>query len=161
MDTATIGALSAVLGSLVGGTATAATSWMSQRALNQSKQIKDEMKRREALYGDFISECAKLAMDALAHSLEKPETLLPAYALLNRIRLCASPTVLAEAENVLKHITEQYFAKNLPVEHIRHFALSQERDPLEAFGRHCRAELKAMRAGRSPHTQSDRTATFR
>ena len=106
MDTATIGALSAVLGSLVGGTATAATSWMSQRALNRSKQIKDEMRRREVLYGEFISECAKLAVDALAHSLEKPETLLPAYALLNRIRLCASPAVLAEAENVLKRVTE-------------------------------------------------------
>ncbi len=58
-------------------------------------------------------------MDALAHSLEKPETLLPAYALLNRIRLCASPAVLAEAENVLRRVTEQYFAKNLPVEQIR------------------------------------------
>ena len=147
MDTATISALSAVLGSLVGGTATAATAWMSQRALNRSKQIKDEMKSREALYGEFISECAKLAVDALAHSLEKPETLLPAYALLNRIRLCASPAVLAEAENVLRRVTEQYFAKNLPVEQIRHLALSEDGDPLEALGQACRAELKAMRAG--------------
>ena len=147
MDTATIGALSAVLGSLVGGTATAATSWMSQRALNRSKQIKDEMRRRETLYGEFIGECAKLAVDALAHSLEKPETLLPAYALLNRIRLCASPDVLAEAENVLKRVTEQYFAKNLPVEQIRHLALSMHGDPLEAFGHACRAELKSIIAG--------------
>jgi hypothetical protein len=147
MDTATISALSAVLGSLVGGTATAATSWMSQRALNRSNQIKDEMKRREALYGEFISECAKLAVDALAHSLEKPETLLPAYALLNRIRLCAAPAVLAEAENVLRRVTEQYFAKNLPVEQIHHLALSRDSDPLEAFGQAGRAELKAMRAG--------------
>jgi hypothetical protein len=147
MDTATIGALSAVLGSLVGGTATATTSWMSQRALNRSKQIKDDTRRREALYGDFISECAKLAVDALAHSLEKPETLLPAYALLNRIRLCASPDVLAEAENVLKRVTEQYFATNLPVEQIRHLARSKDGDPLEALGQACRAELKAMRAG--------------
>jgi hypothetical protein len=147
MDTATIGALSAVLGSVVGGTATAATSWMSQRALNRSKQIKDEVRRREALYGEFITECAKLAVDALAHSLEKPETLLPAYALLNRIRLCASPAVLAEAENVLRRVTEQYFAKNLPVEQIRDLALSKDGDPLGAFGQACRAELEAMRAG--------------
>ena len=147
MDTATIGALSAVLGSLVGGTATAATTWMSQRALNRSKQVKDEVRRREVLYGEFIGECAKLAVDSLVHSLEKPETLLPAYALLNRIRLCASPAVLAEAENVLKRVTEQYFAKNLPVEQIRHLALSNHGDPLEAFGQACRAELKATRAG--------------
>lgn len=147
MEMATIGALSAVLGSLVGGTATAVTSWMSQRALNRSKQIKDEMKRREALYGEFISECAKLAVDALAHSLEKPEKLLTAYALLNRIRLCASPAVLAEAENVLRRVTEQYFAKNLPMDQIHHLALSRDSDPLEALGQACRAELKAMRAG--------------
>ena len=147
MDTATISALSAVLGSLVGGTATAATTWMAQRALNRSKQIKDEMRRREALYGEFISECSRLAVDALAHSLEKPETLLPAYALLNRIRLCASPAVLAEAENVLRRVTEQYFAKNLPVEQIRDLALSRDGDPLETFGKACRAELEAMRAG--------------
>ena len=147
MDTATISALSAVLGSLVGGTATAATTWMAQRALNRSKQIKDEMRRREALYSEFISECSRLAVDALSHSLEKPETLLPAYALLNRIRLCASPAVLAEAENVLKRVTEQYFAKNLPMEQIRQFAFSRHGDPLEAFGQACRTELESMRAG--------------
>jgi len=147
MDTATISALAAVLGSLVGATATAATTWMAQRALSRSKQIKDEMRRREALYGEFISECSRLAVDALAHSLEKAETLLPAYALLNRIRLCASPAVLAEAENVLRRVTEQYFAKNLPVEQIRHLALSRDGDPLETFGKACRAELEAMRAG--------------
>jgi len=147
MDTATIGALSAVLGSLVGGTATAATTWMSQRALNRSKQVKDEVRRREGLYGEFIGECAKLAVDSLVHSLERPETLLPAYALLNRIRLCASTEVLAEAENVLKRVTEQYFAKNLPMEQIRQFAFSRHGDPLEAFGQACRAELTAMRAG--------------
>ena len=105
------------------------------------------MRRRELLYGEFISECAKLAVDALAHSLEKPETLLPAYALLNRIRLCASPAVLAQAEKVLRRITEQYFAKNLPVEQIRTLALSEGGDPLEAFGQTCRAELKALREG--------------
>jgi len=147
MDTATISALSAVLGSLVGGTATAATTWMSQRALNRSKQVKDEVRRREVLYGEFIGECAKLAVDSLVHSLERPETLLPAYALLNRIRLCASTEVLAEAENVLKRVTEQYFAKNLPMEQIRQFAFSRHGDPLEAFGQTCRAELEAVRAG--------------
>ena len=39
-------------------------------------------------------------MDAFTHTLEKPETLLRAYALINRIRLCASPTVLHEAERL-------------------------------------------------------------
>jgi hypothetical protein len=44
---------------------------------------------------------------------------LPVYDLLNRIRLCASDAVLAEAELMLKRITEQYYSPNLSVEEIR------------------------------------------
>ena len=66
--------------------------------------MRAEFRKREALYGEFIAECSKLLIDAMTHSLDKPETLLNAYALLNRIRLCASPAVLAEAEHlVLAH----------------------------------------------------------
>jgi hypothetical protein len=43
----------------------------------------------------------RLLVDALTHTLEKPEILLPGYALLNRIRLCASPAVLARGERLL------------------------------------------------------------
>jgi hypothetical protein len=51
--------------------------------------------------------------------LDKPETLLSVYELLNRIRLSASDAVLAEAERVLRHITEQYFTPNLSVDDMR------------------------------------------
>jgi hypothetical protein len=80
--------------------------------------------------------------------LEKPETLLPAYELLNRIRLCASDAVLAEAEHVLQRITEQYFSPNLSVEDIRALVRSggAHADPLKQFGEACRYELKAIRA---------------
>ena len=147
MDTALVGAMSAVLGSLVGGSASVATTWIAQKTLSRRELAREEINKREALYGEFIGECAKLAVDSLVHSLEKPETLLPAYALLNRIRLCASTAVLAEAENVLKRVTEQYFATNLPMEQIRQFAFSRHGDPLEAFGQACRTELEAVRAG--------------
>jgi hypothetical protein len=69
------------------------------------------MSKRETLYGEFIGECSRLLVDALTHTLEKPETLLPGYALLNRIRLCASPAVLAEGERLLRRITDQYFSQ--------------------------------------------------
>ena len=54
-------------------------------------------------------------MHAFGHTLDKPETLLPLYALINRIRRSASPAVLAEAERMLRRITEQYFSRNLTV----------------------------------------------
>ena len=146
MDTPAVIALSSVLGSLVGGSVTATTTWIVQKTLNKRELIREEIRKREALYGDFIGVCAKLLMDAFTHTLEKPETLLPAYELINRIRLSSSKAVLAEAEQLLRRITEQYFSNNLTVEEMRALASLEEADPLKAFGEACRAELKSMRA---------------
>jgi len=147
MDTALISAMSAVLGSLVGGSASVATTWMAQKTMSKRELAREELRKREALYGEFIGECARLFMDAITHELEKPETLLPVFALINRIRLCASRKVLAEAERLLGRLTDQYFANNLTVEQLRQLAHTGEADPLSAFGEACRAELKALRAG--------------
>jgi hypothetical protein len=145
MDIAWVGALAGVLGSVVGGSASIATAWLTQRSQNVRELVRDEMHKREALYGEFVGECAKLLMDAFTHTLEKPETLLRAYALINRIRLCASPAVLNEAERLMVRITDQYFASNLTVEELRRVARSEEADPMQPFGEACRAELGSMR----------------
>jgi len=113
MDGAIVPAMAGVLGSLVGGSATVATAWITQKAVNRRELTQLEMRKRETLYGDFIGECAKLWMDAFTHTLDAPEKLLPLYAMLNRIRLSASQPVLVEAERLLTRITDQYFAKNL------------------------------------------------
>jgi len=147
MDTALLSALSAVLGSLVGGSASVATTWMAQKTLNRREVLREELRKREALYGEFIGECAKLFMDAFTHNLEKPESLLPVFALINRVRLCASREVLAEAERVLTRLTDQYFAKNLTVEELRELTHTEQADPLRDFGEACRAELKSLRGG--------------
>jgi hypothetical protein len=147
MDTALVGALSAVLGSLVGGSASVATTWMAQKTLYRRESLRDELRKREALYGEFIGECAKLFVHAFTHNLEKPEDLLPVFALINRIRLCASRPVLTEAERVLRRITDQYFANNLTVEELRQLAHTDQADPLSAFGEACRAELNSLRGG--------------
>ena len=138
--------MSGVLGSLVGGSATVATAWVTQRTVSRRDLIQAEIRKREALYGEFIGECAKLLLDAFGHTLEKPETLLPVYALINRIRLTASRAVLVEAEHLLGRIAEQYFSKNLTVEQMRELARSEDADPLRAFGEACRVELGAIRA---------------
>lgn len=139
-----ITAMSGVLGSLVGGAATFMTAWVSQRTVNRRELVHEEIRKREAIYGEFISECAKLAVDAATHSLQKIDSLLPAYALVNRIRLCGSEDVLIEAERVLWRITDQYFLTNLTVEELRQRAMSDDADPLKAFGKACRVELKSL-----------------
>ena len=146
MDATFLTATSGVLGSFVGASAAVATAWITQHTLSRRELVREEIRKRETLYGEFIAECSRVLIDAFMHTLEKPESLLPVYALINRVRLCASRPVLAQAEQLLKLITQQYFSRNLTVEQLRELALSQDADPLKSFGDACRAEFKAMRA---------------
>ena len=145
IDAPLISVAAGLLGSVIGGSATIGTSWVAHKTLNKRELLRDEIGKREALYGEFIAECAKLLVDAFLHTLEKPETVLPVYALINRIRLLASPAVLAQAEALVARITDQYFSRNLTVDELRHMARSDQADPLRAFGETCRAELESMR----------------
>ena len=145
MDPAIVSAMAAVFGSLVGSSATVATAWITQKTLSKREVIGAEIRTRQTLYGEFIRECSKLVVDSFTHTLDKPETLLPVYEVLNRIRLCASDAVLAEAERLLATITEQYSSRNLSVEEIRKLVQARGPDPLKSFGEACRIELRSMR----------------
>jgi hypothetical protein len=144
MDVTWVSAMAGVLGSLVGGSASFATAWLTQRSQNVRELVRDERHKRESLYGEFVGECAKLLMDAFTHTLENPEKLLQVYALVNRIRLCASPAVLTEAERLMGLITDQYFSVNLTVEDMRRIARTAEADPMRPFGEACREELGSL-----------------
>jgi hypothetical protein len=146
MDTTIITAMAGVLGSLVGGSATVAATWVTQRTLSKRELLRADIRRREALYGEFISECSARIIESFERTLEKPETLLHVYELLNRIRLCASDAVLAQAEATLRFITEQYFSPNLSVGEMRKLVRTGTSDPLKPFGEACRVELKSVRA---------------
>ena len=61
---------------------------------------------RETLYSDFITESARLLVDAAEHSVSDPKNLIPVYALLSRIRLFSSPRVLKAAEELVKLIVD-------------------------------------------------------
>jgi hypothetical protein len=145
MDTTIVTALSGIFGSLLGGSASVATAWVTQRTASRRREFYAELTRRETLYGQFINECSARALDSLQNTLEKSESLLAIYALLNRIRLCATDAVLAEAERALAAISEQYFKPNLSPEQLR--ALIHDganADPLKSFAEACRPELKSM-----------------
>jgi len=146
MDSSFITAMAGVLGSLVGGTSTVAATWVIQRTRSRRKSLDAEIHKREALYGQFISECSRCVVDSFERHLEKPETLLSIYELLNRIRLCSSDSVLREAEQALVAITEQYFGPNLSLDQVREIIRDGGKvDPLRDFAEACRAELKSVR----------------
>ncbi|MGZ8212148.1 MAG: hypothetical protein ACXW2I_10500 [Burkholderiales bacterium] len=150
MDAAVLSAVSAVVGSIIGLSASAATSWVSQRTQSRRQAIGAEIKKREALYAEFITECSRLAIDALDHSLESPDKILNIYALQNRIRLCASESVVAATEQVIAWIGEQYMKENLAPGELRQLVLSafhdpqKRNDPLKPFSETCRRELESL-----------------
>jgi hypothetical protein len=148
MDTAVVGAASAILGSLVGGSASMLTAYMTQRTQARRAGIQAEMHKREVLYTDYIAECSKLALDSMQHSLDSPDTFRSAYALVNRIRLVSTDAVLQAAEAALEEIFERYRGPNLPVEKIRELSsLKSFHDPLQPFSEACRIELRALQRG--------------
>src|ERR1700692_803534 len=81
----------------------------------------------------------------LEHSVSDPKNLIPAYALLSRIRLSSSPNVLAAAEEVVREIIGTYSKPNLTPEQIRVRATNGE-GPLRNFSDICRAELESMQS---------------
>ena len=149
MDPAILTATAAVLGSLAGGSASLATAWMNQKAQGRRAAVQTEIHKREQLYADFITECSKLALDALDHSLDRPETLQQAYTLVSRIRLTSSDAVLAAAEGTFQEILATYRAPNLPIEKLREISLAEVHDPLRAFSEACRDELRLLQRDRT------------
>ena len=149
MDATIISAMAGVLGSFVGASTTIMSAWITQRTNQKRELIRAEIDKREVLYGEFIGECSKLIIDAYGHTLEKPETLLSAYALLNRIRVSSSDAVLMEAERIVRLVAEQYSSPNFSPEDLLEAARSQEADPLKPFAETCRSELKSMRSDAS------------
>lgn len=144
MEITSITALAGLMGSVGGASAAVGTAWITQRSLNKRELLQTEIRKREALYGEFIGECAQLLVDAYTHSLDKPEKLLTAYALINRIRLCATPAVLAQAERLLARIRDQYFCENLTVTQLHELTRSEKADPMKDFGTACRAEFREV-----------------
>ena len=144
MDPAILSASAAVLGSLAGGSASLATAWLSQKTQAKRVSVQVETRKREQLYADFLTECSKLALDALDHTLDRPETLQQAYTLVNRIRLTSSDAVLHAGEAAIQEILARYRAPNIPIEKLRDMSLAEIHDPLRAFSEACRDELKLL-----------------
>jgi hypothetical protein len=115
------------------------------RTTTRRERLKVEIRKREQLYAEFIAECSKLAVDAFTDSLDRPETVMPAYALLYRIRLTSSNAVVDAADGTVRQIAEQYFARNMTVDELRERARSAASNPLQAFSDACRHELGALR----------------
>jgi hypothetical protein len=142
MDPNIITGLAGVLGSVTGASAAIATTWISQKSQTIRERAKWETRQRETLYGDFITEGSRLAVDAWDHSLDRPETLVKRYAALGRIRLVSSDAVLATAEAYCKRIVDDYGKPNRTIGEIFTEIRGEEPDVFKRFSDGCRVELQ-------------------
>jgi hypothetical protein len=143
MNSGLIAACAAIAGSFVGALGSVVGTWITQRHQDRRDLVAKTIIRREALYSDFIEETARMLIDALEHNISDPEKLIPAYALLSRIRLSSSSKVLETAEGLVRTILTTYPLQNLTAEQIQSRAVNGD-DPLREFSDTCRMELDLL-----------------
>ena len=105
-----------------------------------------KLRERESLYKEFITKASCLTINALAHSLERPDQLMAFYGILSCIRLMSGEEVVREGEACCYRIIELYGRPNLTTDHIRAAAEAHDFggiDPLKEFSTACRNELLA------------------
>ena len=147
MDSTIIPAGAAVCGSLVGAAATIVTTWITQRTQTAHTKRGETLRHSETLYGEFITEASRLAVEAFSNSLERPDTFVKLYGITGRIRLVATDPVLAAADASIRQIIDLYAKPNLTVEQIR-LAFERDRlDPIRDFSIACRRALLEISGG--------------
>jgi hypothetical protein len=143
MDAAYISALAALAGSAIGGLTTFATSWTTQQAQARAQRVANEKEKREALFGKFLDEAAKLYADAMQNKREDaPAAMIGIYALTNRIRLSSSARVVERADAITQIIMDAYLSPNMTAQEVRSKWIEQHIDPLRDFTEACREELQ-------------------
>jgi hypothetical protein len=141
MNNAYIPALAALAGSAIGALASFATTWLTQHSQERAQRYAQAMTVREQLYGGFIEEASKLFTDALTHELDDPLKFVALYALVAKLRLFASPSVIANAEQVMRRIVETYNLPNRDYRKPVDIEEQPEQDLLRGFSEACRGDL--------------------
>lgn len=151
MDGGISNGLAAIMGALVGGLASLASTWVSERTRHRRDMLQREISKRETTYSEFIQHASKLYVESATHNLNDDDPNLESelegavslYGIASRIRLFASDRVIKEAEAVLDLILVQFGAENISFDQFREKQLN-DRDPLKAFSVSCRRELQDL-----------------
>jgi hypothetical protein len=144
IDAAILGPVSALLGALLGGSASLCAAIYTQRNQNRLQRIAGEIAKRETVYADFVMNASNLLLNAYVRdeiALGGKEQRL--IGLINRMRLFAPPDVTKGAEAVLRAIVKISLEPGIEVRRLAKEALSESRDPdpLLLFSVICRADL--------------------
>jgi hypothetical protein len=146
MDSTLTSVLAALSGSVIGATTPVLSNFVLQRSVTQRELTNREIAQREELYSEFITKGTACYGKALSQSLDNIDELAAIYALVNRIRLFASSSVLESADAFVRNLVERYGENNMSIEQLMVLAREQHPDPLNDFALKCRAELRKLYA---------------
>ena len=134
-----IPALASFSGSASGTLASIVTGWVTQRRRNRIRHSMRATSRREELYKNFIEEASRLYADAIVNDKSEVSKLVDLYALIARMKILSSDTVIGAAETAARLILNTYLSPNRTFVDLPD--LINEMDPLRDFSEACRCEL--------------------
>ena len=144
IDPTMVGALSALVGAIIGAGASLAAAIYTQRYQNRLQRVVREMSKRETVYADFIMSASSLLLKAYVtdgFKLSGEEQHL--IGLLNRMRLFASPTIVDAADTAIRRIIEVSLQPSLDLRKltVADVAKNCDSDLLLPFSQACRVDL--------------------
>jgi hypothetical protein len=144
MNEALISAVAALTGSAVGGITPIISNYLIQRGLTERELLTRELAERQNLYSEFIRFGTTLHVNAITKEPqdENLDDLIALYALVNRIRLYSSASVIKAAQDFAALVAEKYGSAAISIEDLRSATLKPHVDPLSAFSIQCRQELE-------------------
>ena len=144
LDTNVVTALAAICGSVVGGLASFATTYVTQRHQISRERIARELERREAVYVDLIEQAGDLFADSLDKHLEDLGRLVRLAATLGRVRLISDREVVEAADNILTAIVRSYERPAVMAGTFLEETNQDFREPMLAFAEACRRERESI-----------------
>ena len=148
MDSATISALAALCGAVIGGVTSFGTSWLSQQTQAKVQERARKLSQREDLYKHFIEKASQAYADSLgrqAANIGEIAGLVDLYALVSMIRVISSTPIVESANHVVRLIADSYISPNKTITELHQMVDSDSIDALRAFSEACRAELQKFR----------------
>jgi len=137
--------MSALLGALAGGGASLAAAIYTQRYQDRLQRIARETNKRETVYADFIMVASTAIIKAYFEdglTLDKEKHQL--FGMLQRIKLFAPASVVAEADKVVRTLIEIALQPKIEISDVVKLAQSNQPDFLASFSKVSRADLDSL-----------------
>ena len=147
MDSATISALAALSGAVIGGVTSFGTSWLSQQTQARVQARAHKLSQREELYKHFIEIASKAYADSLARqaaNVAEITGLVNLYALVSMMRIISSTPIVESANHVVRLIADSYLSPNKTMTQLHQMMDSDSIDALRDFSEACRDELRRL-----------------